>query len=121
MSDGNGDNLFEERKYAQSGEHMTKRARSASMLPGKIPKYVDILQRVVQGCTLSPTLFKAFIEDSSSINSDERDHCRGRGGVEVVSDMFMDASVGISDIPEGLHKMNRERTEIHQEMESQKT
>ena len=38
--------------------------RSAVMLDGKTSKYVDILQGVEQGCTLSPNLFKAYINDS---------------------------------------------------------
>ena len=37
--------------------------RSAVMLDGKTSKYVDILQGVEQGCTLSPNLFKAYIND----------------------------------------------------------
>ena len=39
--------------------------RSAVMLDGEISNYyVDILQEVAQGCTLSPYLFKVFIYDT---------------------------------------------------------
>ncbi|CAB1102180.1 unnamed protein product [Ectocarpus sp. CCAP 1310/34] len=33
------------------------------MLDGEISKYVDILQGVAQGCSMSPTLFKIYIND----------------------------------------------------------
>ena len=33
------------------------------MLDGEISKYVDILQEVAQGCTLSPNLFKVYINE----------------------------------------------------------
>ena len=42
-------------------KNMAERARSAEMLDGEISKYVDILQGVAQGCTLSPNLFKVHI------------------------------------------------------------
>ena len=42
---------------------MTECAKSAMMLDGEVSKYFDILQGVAQGCTLSPTLFKVFIND----------------------------------------------------------
>ena len=42
-------------------EKTTECARSAVMLDGEISKYVDILQGVAQGCTLSPNLFKVCV------------------------------------------------------------
>ena len=33
------------------------------MLDGKVSNYVDILQGVAQGCTLSLNLFKVYIND----------------------------------------------------------
>ena len=44
-------------------KNMTECARSAVMLDGEIPKYVDIFQGVAQGCTLSPNIFKVYIND----------------------------------------------------------
>ena len=44
-------------------KNRTKCARSAVMLDGEISKYVDIVQGVVQGCTLSPNLFKVYTND----------------------------------------------------------
>ena len=41
-------------------EKMTECARSAVMLDGKM---LDILQGVAQGCTVSPDLFKEYIND----------------------------------------------------------
>ena len=41
----------------ENDKNMTECARSAAMLDGEISKYVDILQGVAQGCTLSPNLF----------------------------------------------------------------
>ena len=38
-------------------------AKSAIMLDGETLKYFDILQGVAQGCMLSPTLLKVFIDD----------------------------------------------------------
>ena len=42
---------------------MTECARSAVTLDGETSKYVDILQGVAHGCTLSPDLFKVYIGD----------------------------------------------------------
>ena len=54
---------WNKRKDVENGEKMTECAKSAMMLDGEISKYFDILQGVAQGCTLSPTLFKVFIND----------------------------------------------------------
>ena len=42
-------------------EKMTECATSVVMVDGEIPKYVDTLQGVAQGCTLSPNLFNIYI------------------------------------------------------------
>ena len=44
-------------------KNMTSCARSAVMLDGEISRYVDILQGVAQGCTLSPIFFRVYIND----------------------------------------------------------
>ena len=83
-------------------KNRTECARSAVMLDGEISKYVDILQ-VVQGCTLSPSLFKVYISDM--IVAVEA----AKQGVTVGEDalsrlMFADDSVWTSETPEGLQK-----------------
>ena len=62
---------------------MTECAKSAMMLDGEISKYFDILQGVAQGCTLSPTLFKIFIDDLILANriSTARSQGEGRYGI----------------------------------------
>ena len=82
---------------------MAECATSAVMLDGEISKYVDILQGVAQRCTLSPTLFKVYINDM--IIAVEA----ARRGVTVGEDtvlglMFANDFVGISETPEGLQK-----------------
>ena len=87
----------------ENGEKMTECAKSAMMLDGEISKYFDILQGVAQGCTLSPTLFKVFINDLIlAIESAQQ-------GVKVGDDMvsglmFADDFVGISGTAEGLQE-----------------
>ena len=61
---------------------------SAVMLDGeKISKYVDILQGVVQRCTLSPNLFKIpgiYINNLLvAVEAARRSHGRGRYGVGI--------------------------------------
>ena len=71
------------------------------MLDGKTSKYVDILQGVEQGCTLSPNLFKAYINDMIvAVEAAKRGVTVGEG--EVSGLMFADDFVGISETPEGL-------------------
>ena len=48
---------------SRTNKNMTECARSAVLLDGEISKYVDTLQGVAQGCTLSPNLFKVHIND----------------------------------------------------------
>ena len=71
------------------------------MLDGEISKYVDILEGVAQGCTLSPNLFKVYINDM--IVAVEA----AKQGVTMREDtvsglMFADDFVGISETSKGL-------------------
>ena len=43
-------------------KNVTECARGAVTLDEEISKYVDILQEVAQGCTLSPNLFKVYTQ-----------------------------------------------------------
>ena len=73
------------------------------MLDGEVSKSVDSLQGVAQVCTLSPTLFKIFIDDL--IIAVEATKQGVKVGEDMVSGlMFADDFVGISDTPEGLQK-----------------
>ena len=47
----------------ENDKNMTEGARSAVMLDGEISKYVDILEGIARGCTLSPDTFKAYTDD----------------------------------------------------------
>ena len=44
-------------------KNITECARGAVMLDVEIFEYVDMLQGVAQGCTLSPNLFKVYTND----------------------------------------------------------
>ena len=81
-------------------KNMTECARSAAMLDGEISKYVDVLQGVAQGCTLSPNAFKVYINDM--ILTFEV----AKQGVTVGEDtlsglMFADDFAGIAESPKG--------------------
>ena len=84
-------------------KNMTDCARSAVMLDGEVSRHVDILQEVAQGCTLSPNLFKVYINDMV-VAADA-----AKQGVTMEEDtasglIFADDSVGISETPKGLQK-----------------
>ena len=80
-------------------------ATSAVMLDGEISKYVDILQGVAQGCTLSPNLSKVYIYMYDMILAVEAAKQGVTMGEDTVSRlMFADDFVGISETPEGLQK-----------------
>ena len=83
---------------------MAECARSAVILDGEISKYVDILQGVAQGCTLSPNLlFKGDINDMMvAIEAAKQGVTMGED--TVLGLMFADDFVGISETPEGLQK-----------------
>ena len=92
---------FNQRKDVENDENMAECARSAVMLDGETSKYVDIQQGAAQGCTLSPNLFKVYINDM--IVAVEA----AKQGVTMREDavsglMLADDFVGISEAPEGL-------------------
>ena len=92
---------WDQRKMWRMVKKMTECAKSAMMLDGEISKSVDILRGVAQGFTLSPTLFKIFMDDL--IIAIEAAKQRVKVGEDMVSGlMFSDDFVGISDTPEGL-------------------
>ena len=81
----------------------TECARSAVMLDGEIPKYVDILQGVAQECTLSPNIFKVYI-DGMIVTVEAAKQGVTMGEDTVSGLMFADEFVGISETPEGLQQ-----------------
>jgi len=50
-------------KMRRMMKRKTEYATSAVMLDGEISKHADILHGIVQGCTISPNLFKVYIND----------------------------------------------------------
>ena len=44
-------------------KNRTPCARSVAMLDGEVSSNVDVLQGVAQRCTISPNLFKVYIND----------------------------------------------------------
>ena len=94
---------WDQTENVENGEEDDRMCESAMMLDGEISKSADILQGVAQGCTLSPTLFKIFIDDL--IIAVEAAKQRVKVGEDMVSGLMLaDDSVGISDTPEGLQK-----------------
>ena len=70
---------------------------------GNIQKYVVFLQGVAQGCALSPSLFKVYINDMIvAVEAANQGVTMGEHTVSGL--MFMDDFVGISEAPEGLQK-----------------
>ena len=73
------------------------------MLDGEISKYVDVLQGVAQGCTLSPNIFKVYINDMIvAVEAANQEVTMGEDTVSGL--MFAGDFVGISETPEGLQK-----------------
>ena len=88
---------------------MTECATSAVMLDGEISKYVDILQGAAQGCTLSPNLFKVYINDMIvAVEAAKEGVTVGEGKVSVF--MFADDFRWISETSDGLHKQRIKHT-----------
>ena len=82
---------------------MTECAKSAIKLDGETSKYFDILQGVAQGCTLSPTLLKVFIDDMIRAVEVTKQEVKV-GGDTVSGLMFADDFVGLAETPDGLQK-----------------
>ena len=85
------------------GSAGTEYAKSAIKLDGKTSKCSDILQGDAQGRTLSPTLFKVFINDIIRVIE------AAKQGVNVGEDtisglMFAHDFVGTAETPDGLQK-----------------
>ena len=80
---------------------MTECANSTMMLDGEISKYFDILQGFVQGCTLSPTLFKIFINDLTLAFESTQQGLKV-GDDMVLGLMFANDFAGISGTAKGL-------------------
>ena len=97
-------NRDHQRKDAGDVENLTECARSAVMLDEAISKYyVDILQGIVQGCTLPPNIFKICIDDMIvAVESARQEVTMGEYTVSGL--MLADDFVGISETPEGLQK-----------------
>ena len=74
---------------------LTECARSAVMLDEETSDYVDILQGTAQGCTLSPNLFKVYINDML-VAVEEAKKGVTVGEEKVSGLMFADEFVGIS-------------------------
>lgn len=80
---------------------LTKCARSAVLLNGKISNNVNISQRVAQGCTLSPNLFKIYINDMIAAVEAAKQGVTGGGDTESRL-MIAGDFVGMSETLEGL-------------------
>ena len=84
-----------------NGKEYDRMHEKCYKLDGKTSKYVDILQGVAKGSTLSPTLFKVFINDM--IKAVETTKQGVKVGEDMVSGlMFADDFVGLAETPEGL-------------------
>lgn len=71
--------------------------------PPSFPNFVDILQGVAQGCTLSTNMFNVYINDT--IVGVEESKQGVAGGQDALSGLVLaDDFVGISEAPEGLQK-----------------
>ena len=102
---------WDQKKDVENDENMTECARSAVMLDGEMSKYVDILQGVEQGCTLSPNLFKVYINGMTlAVEAAKQGVTMGEDPVSGL--MFADDFVGISETPEGLQKQIEENTRV---------
>ena len=92
-------------------KNMTECARSAVMPDGEISKHVNILQGVVQGCTLPPNLFKVYDNNGILVAVEAAKQAVTMGEDTVSGLMFADDFVGISKTPEGLQKQIEEALE----------
>ena len=80
------------------------------MLDGEISKHVDILPGIAQGCTLSPNLFKVYINEMVvAVEAAKRGLTMGEDMVSRL--IFADDFVGISETPKRLQKQIEEALE----------
>ena len=80
-------------------KNMTECARSAVMLDEEISKYVDILQGVAQGCNITQSRFKVYINDLLvAVEAAKQEVMMGGDAVSGLT--FADDLVGISKTPE---------------------
>ena len=78
---------------------VTECATSTVMLDRDMSKYVDILQGVAHGCTLSPNLFKVYINDIvATVEAAMQGVTMGEDTVSGL--MFAHDFVGVSETPE---------------------
>ena len=91
-------------KMWRTMKKMTEGASSAVMLDWEILKYVDILQRFAQGCTLAPNVFKVHFNDMTVAIEAAKQGVTVGDDTAVSGLMFADDFVGISETPEGLRK-----------------
>ena len=83
------------RKMWRMMKSMTEYARSAVILDGDFSKYVEILQGVAQGCTVSPNIFKIYINDLVVAVEAAKQGATVKEDT-VSGQMFADEFVGIS-------------------------
>ena len=82
-------------------KNMTEYARSAAKLDGEISNYGDVSQGVAQGCTISPNLFKVYINDMVvAVEATKQGVTVGEDTVPGL--MLADDFVGISETSEAL-------------------
>ena len=98
-------------------KNRTPCARSVAMLDGEVSSNIDVLQGVAQRCTISPNLFKVYINDMI-VAVEAAKH-----GVTVEEEtvwglVFADDFVAISETPEGLQKQIEKTLEYTRKMES---
>ena len=79
---------------------------------GEISKYVDTLQGVAQGCTPSPSVFKAYLSDMIvAVEAAKQGVTMGENTVSAF--MFVDDFVGISETPKRIAETDRKSTRLH--------
>ena len=86
---------WDQRKNVENDETYDRMCEKCCDAGQGISKYFDILQGVAQGCTLSPNIFKVYINDM--IVAVEAAEHRVTMGEDTVSGLvFADDFVGIS-------------------------
>ena len=79
---------------------------------GIIQVCFDIFQRLAQGCTISPNIFKVFINDMVvAVETAKQGVAMGEDTMSGLT--FADDFVGISETPEGFAETDGEITRVH--------